>query len=514
MKRIMGAIVILMGVMTYSYGAFEDVGLTARGRALGNAIFADFDGINSMNYNPANLAQLRSVQTYLSWDTPYTGLNDSSSINSFNASLAIPFWNAFTIGPDYIFTKRAAFAFSFHRMGVGATDLDGTETEFYHEGVYSFYYAKDLNDVISKGAKISAGLKFSVYDIGVGNTVDVQNNPDITKQGNISIGLDLGLTYDFSDTIHIGLSYLNLVAPNISILEGGKDTLPSELHFGVNWDIGDVLWVLKKSKLGFGLVSYGRDATDNRQAEMSWNLGYEFHQLTAGEMFKDSPYKGEILAIRLGASYLADKKGDVLNLYILQMQGTYNVTAGIGFTYAFGNQHQLTLDYTIEYAINMNTLQHVVALSYNLLLPASSFIYREEALKLKQVEDMIKNNPGMKAEYLNNGMFLTNSVVIVYQAGMTNEFMRKNGFILTNSAVMGNGFALTNVGIVSGGIAKFNNEVVQDATIVTNGYVLTGGYVIRNGVVLTNGSPVESQVLMTNGVKMPVKKKRTQTATK
>lgn len=389
MKRILFGAGILVMLTAYAFGAFENVGVTARGKSLANAIFADFDGVTTMNYNPANLAQLRSIQTYLSWDTPYTSFNDESSINTFNVNFAIPFWNSFTIPPDGFFTKRAAMGLSFYRLGVGGTDTDGSETEFYHEGVYSFYYAKDLNDVLSKGAKISAGIKFSVYDIGVGQTLDVQNNPDFTKTGNISFGLDVGVTYDFSETIHIGLAYLNLIAPNISIMPDGKDTLPSELHFGLNWEIGDLLWILKKSKLGFGIVSYGRDATDNRQADMAWNLGYEFKQLTAGDLFKDSPFKGEMLAFRFGASYQAKKIGDTLNLLIVQLQGSFDLTAGIGITYAFGGQHQVTLDYCFEYSVNMSALQHMVALSYNFLLPNSSFVYREEAAKQQQMNDLI-----------------------------------------------------------------------------------------------------------------------------
>jgi hypothetical protein len=391
MGLISTGILLLMAV--YGFGAFEDVGVTARGKSLGNAIFADFDGVTTMNYNPANLAQLRSIQTYISWFTPYTTFNDGSSMNTFNVNFAIPFWNSFTIQPDNIFTKRAALGFSFYRMGVGGVDSDGSEVEFYHEGVYSFYYAKDLNDVLSKGAKISAGFKFSVYDIGVGNTLDVQNNPEFTRQGNFSVGLDLGVTYDFSETIHIGLAYLNVISPNISIMPDGKDTLPSELHFGVNWEIGDLLWVLKKSKLGFGIVSISRDSTDNRQAEMDWNLGYEFKQLTAGDLFKDSVFKGEMLAFRFGASYKANKIGQSVDLGIVQLQGSFDLSGGIGFTYAFGGQHQIVLDYCFEYSVNMGALQHLVALSYNFLLPSSSFVYREEAAKQEQMNTLINNNP-------------------------------------------------------------------------------------------------------------------------
>ncbi len=392
MKRALitlGILALWAGATVPTHAAFEDIGGSTRGRAMGNAIFADFDGAATMMYNPANLALLRSIQTYLSWDTPYTGLNDQSGINTFNVNFCIPFWNSFTIPPDNFFTKRAALGLSFHRLGVGGVDVDGTETEFYHEGVYSLYYAKDLHDVISKGAKLALGFRFALYDIGVGNTVDVQANEAFTQLGRLSFGMDIGATYDFSETIHLGLAYRNLISPNISIMPDGTDTLPSELSFGVNWELGNLL-IFKKSHLGFGIVAYGRDATDNRQAEMAWNLGYEFRQLTASELFKGNTFAGEMLAVRMGFSYQAKKIGDTLDLWILQLQGSFGVSGGIGFNYVFNQQHQLVLDYAIEYGLNSGALKHTVALMYNLLLPGSSFIYREEQQKRQQMDELIK----------------------------------------------------------------------------------------------------------------------------
>ena len=392
MKR-KGAIVLLgliLAVLTVrGYAAFEDTGTTARGRAMGNAIFADFDAVNSMSYNPATISMARSIQSYFAWDTPYWGLNDETGINTVNFNLVVPFWNRFTIPPDPFVTKRAALGISVHRLAVGGTDVDGSSVEFYHEGIYSLTYAKDLNDAL-KGAKLSAGVKASLYDIGVGKTIDVQNNDNFSgKLGNMSFGLDVGMTYDFSEAIHLGLVYKNLVQPNISIMPDGKDYLPAELRFGGNVDFGD-LFFLKKSKVGFGIVTYGRDPSDNRQSDMEWDLGYEFRQLTAEELIKGSAFKGEMLAVRVGGSYMAKKVGDEMNLGIVKLKGVVNLTAGLGFTYVFNLAHQVNVDYTFEYGINMGAIQHSVALTYRYLLPNSAFAYRDETRKELEFEELIK----------------------------------------------------------------------------------------------------------------------------
>lgn len=355
-------IIIGMLVAVNLYSAFDDIGWTARSMALGNAMFGDFDGVNTMNYNPATISMARSIQFYSSWNTPYAGLNDQSMINVLDFNLVVPFWNKFSLSFDPFVTKRAAIGISVHRLSVG----DGT-MEFYHEGVYSFIYAKDLNDVLFRGAKISAGVKLAIYDIGVGNHPDVTLNPTLGGILNrTSFGLDLGITYDFSETIRLGLSYKNLIAPNISILPDGTDRLPSEFRLGANWAIGNLLF-MKDTKLGFGLVSYGRDATDNRQSDASYNIGFEFKQLSAHELFKGKPFVGEMLTVRLGAIWQQKKI----------VEDVFNITGGIGFMYIFGKRHQLNLDYSLEFRVNNISFRHVVGLTYQLLMPNSAFMFKE-----------------------------------------------------------------------------------------------------------------------------------------
>lgn len=387
MKKV---IIILFFVAGFVYGAYEDPLISTRGKGMGNAIFADFDSVNAMNYNPACIGYAKNIETYFAWDTPYLGLNDESMINTINFNFVIPFWNRFTIGPDPYVTKDAAIGIAVKRLSVVGMDIDDTSKEFYHEGLYSLIYGKNLNSLF-QGARLAAGVRFNLYDIGVGNVIDVENNPAFGgKLNTLSFGLDVGVTYYFSDNIVLGFAYKNLIAPNVSILPEGNDVLPSEISLGGNIFLGDLFKFFKKSNLGFGAVMFGRDATDNRQSDMSWRIGYEFKQLTASQLFKDSKYKDEMLAIRLGFNYEAKKVGDEFDLGIVKLKGIMNFSVGLGFNYVVSYSHLIGIDYAFEYGINMGSFRHNVSMTYKYLLPESAFAYKEELKKEKEFEELIQ----------------------------------------------------------------------------------------------------------------------------
>ncbi len=390
MRKSIFVVLLCLGTINFIYGAYDEPLSTTRGRAMGNAIFADFDAVNSMSYNPACIAYARNIESYFAWDTPYLGLNDESMINTINFNLVIPFWNRFNIPPDPFLTKDAAIGVGVKRLSVYGVDIDGVSKEFYHEGLYSIVYAKSLNNLL-KGARLACGARFNFYDIGVGNVIDVENNENFGgKLNNYSFGLDLGATYYFSDAIVLGFAYKNLISPNISILPEGNETLPPEISLGGNIYLGDFLGFFKKSNLGFGTVIYGRDPNDNRQSDMSWRIGYEFRQLTASQLFKGSTYKGELLAIRLGFNYEAKKVGDEFDLYITKLKGIMNFSAGLGFSYVISYSHLISIDYTFEYGINMGAFRHIASLTYKYLLPDSAFVYKEELKKEKEFEELIE----------------------------------------------------------------------------------------------------------------------------
>lgn len=389
MKRVLTAVIMITAVYMSAFAAFESTGWTARSRAFGNAMSAEFDPVNSMHYNPATIAMARGIQAYLDWGSPYMSLNDGSSLQEINLNLVFPFFNKFTIGGDEFFTKRGALGLTVFRRSTWADNGSGGTTELYHEGIYSLFYAKDLNDVISRGAKISAGVKLSLYDIGVAaDAADVGANSVFNgSYGRFGFGLDVGVTYDFSETIRIGLVFKNLIAPNVSILADGNDTLPGEFNLGGNWFIGDLLF-MKKSRVGVSYISYSRgglgDTNDNRQSETSYNAGFEFQQLSAADLIKGSAYKGDLLSVRLGASYLIRSFG---------LENVLNLTGGIGFKYAINNEHLLVLDYTMEMPANTWSPKMSLGFTYELMLPNSAFAYKDEVRKDMELDEELNKQP-------------------------------------------------------------------------------------------------------------------------
>lgn len=345
---------------TQIHAAFEDLGWTARSRSLGGAMFAEFSGVDSMNYNPATIALAREIEVYGAWDNPAAGLDDGSSIHTVNFAAVVPFFDSLHLGFDPFVTKRAALGFTVKRWGLYDPSLGG---EIYHEGIYSMIYAKDLNDTISRGAKISAGLRFTIYELGIGSDLsDVENNPDLTGSdlSKISFGLDVGITYDFSETIRIGVAYKNLIAPTTSFLTN-TEKMATEFRLGANWAIGD-LFFMKDFNVGGGIVTYGRDADDNRKAEQSINLGLEF------EVVEVESIDDELFAIRLGAVYENDKTGE----------SVFEIAAGTGFRWVFGEDHELNVDYAFEYGINSALMQHTAGMSYSYHLANSKFVYEKD----------------------------------------------------------------------------------------------------------------------------------------
>jgi len=72
------------------------------------------------------------------------------------------------------------------------------------------------------------------------------------------------------------------------------------------------------------------------------------------------------------------------------LTGVLNFTFGLGFTYVFNYSHQVTLDSSLQWGVNMGKLEPSVSLNYQYLLPNSAFAYREEEIKARQLEEEVQ----------------------------------------------------------------------------------------------------------------------------
>lgn len=376
------AILIVLGIMafgSYTEAAFEylDRGTSVRARGFGNAMFGVFDGVNGMEYNPALMANTKSIEARVNFGLPIAYLDDGS-MSMFSFYGVIPFCNRGYAGIDYLagvimggevpyFFREGSIGFSYSRFDV---------MNLYYEQVISLAYAKNLDDFISKGARISAGVKINLYNLGLIPNPDTQVNPFLGDRLSAwGFGLDVGFTYDFSYTIRLGFAIQNLIKPNAAIIEGNEATLPRKIKAGANWLVGSFFGVFEDVMVGAGITQTEREPGDNRELDLTYHLGAE-------TWFLD-----RIIGFRVG--------------YEFGLNEFMNVSMGLSLAYVFADEHEVNMDYSVGLMPGMfgsfGDLSHSFSLTYRFRLPRSAFAYTEEKIKeLQFIEELEKRKKQIK----------------------------------------------------------------------------------------------------------------------
>ena len=97
-----------------------------------------------------------------------------------------------------------------------------------------------------------------------------------------------------------------------------------------------------------------------------------------------------MLAVRFGTVYQAQKVGDELDLYFAKLKGVFIVDLGLGGSFLINQNHQIDVDYSLEWGVNMGAFRHIAGLSYKYLFPNSAFAYREDTRKELEFEELLK----------------------------------------------------------------------------------------------------------------------------
>ncbi|MFN4245108.1 MAG: conjugal transfer protein TraF [Brevinematia bacterium] len=379
MKRAIVLIILLVVVVYDGFSAFEylDRGTSVRSKGMGNAMFGIFDGVNGLEYNPALIANTKNIESRINFGLPISYVDDGS-LNMFSIFGVIPFCNRGYAGVDYLagviaggnvpyFFREGAIGFSYSRFNV---------IDLYYEQAISLAYAKNLDDYISKGARISAGVKFNLYNLGLVPSPDTEVNPFLgDRLSTWGFGLDVGVTYDFSYTIRLGFAVQNLIKPNTSIIEGNESTLPRKIKFGANWVVGSFFGVFEDLMVGVGVTQTEREPGDNRELDLTYHLGVE-------TWFFD-----KIIGLRSG--------------YEFGLNEFSSISVGLTFAYIFMDEHEVNIDYSVSIMPNilasLGDLSHNFSLVYRFRLPRSAFAYTEEKIReLQFMEELEKKKKQIK----------------------------------------------------------------------------------------------------------------------
>lgn len=191
-------------------GSFARAGFSARGIAMGNALIADLSGDASPYYNPA-LA-------------PYhTGQNLSASAAFMSMDRELQFLQFAT-------PIRPSAGIAVGLIHAGVNDIDGRDASGYHTQTLSTdEFALSLAFGNRFGDRLSVGTALKLYRADVLDVV----------QPTLTLGIDAGVTYALSRTLHVGLVVNDLLAryswDTSQALEGGRsstDRFPVRIRVG------------------------------------------------------------------------------------------------------------------------------------------------------------------------------------------------------------------------------------------------------------------------------------------
>ncbi len=367
--RIISIILLSCILISNSFGAaFEDIG-SVRARGMGDAFESVSAGVDSVHYNPAGTAYLRSLQVFSEYGIPALGFDDDSSFNTLHFGASVPFsqkpyliflnylLKGLTIGNESKIMQDGAFSFIFHHFSV---------SDFWHENLFTINIAKNLNNLL-EGANLAAGININIFNFGYEMTEDMTLHPDSPAESTTSLGIDFGMTYDFSKDIRLSFVLLNLLPPNISVFDDGvAENVSQQLKLGIAWKFGDISF-MKDFLASICMVQITRDSApknDDRSNEGIYKGGVEFW-----------PWKKR-LGFRLGYKTL-------LNV----------MSSGLTYKHNLKNGHNVMVNYAFNYPINSENVKNYFSLSYEFDFPDFYFDYRTDNVirdKNKEIEENFK----------------------------------------------------------------------------------------------------------------------------
>jgi len=191
----LGAVLLIVGIYSFAFGAFEDIGVSARARGMGGAYTAVTNDASAVYWNQASLARLKCRELTIFHDDMY--------------GLGLLNYNFF--GYAHPGVGEGTVAFGWSRMGTtGAFD-----SMSYSENTFMFGYGKKITDRLYLGA----GLKYFMvaYDKGASG-----------------IGGDASASYDLViDKLTVAATWRNLNRPEIRWETGATDNIEPTIGGGV-----------------------------------------------------------------------------------------------------------------------------------------------------------------------------------------------------------------------------------------------------------------------------------------
>lgn len=201
------ALVTIVGLASTAQAAFENLMVSPRARAMGDASVADPSAAFAATLNPAGLAMLdQGGEVSASYVQPY-GL-DFHKLMYLGAAFRLP-------------GDRGTVGVGYRQYGVDYQDVSLQD-----ESTLTLAYGKTLFEDVHSSIKLGVGL--NVYSLEFGQTVS-----GIDPGSDVTTGLDVGLHATLHGRTRVGVLVHNLDSPEIG---RDQEELPRRLHGGIAYE--------------------------------------------------------------------------------------------------------------------------------------------------------------------------------------------------------------------------------------------------------------------------------------
>lgn len=209
MKRSTAAILALVSLATLvapAQAAFENLMVSPRARAMGDAAVALDDASYAATLNPAQLGRLGGPGAVgASYVQPY-GL-DFHRLYYLGGAVRMP-------------GQSGSLGFGFRQYGV---EYEGVDLQ--DESTFTVAYGLPLYEDIH--SRIDLGVGLNLYRLEFGETVS-----GLDPGSDLTTGLDVGLAATLHDRTHVGVLVHNVNSPKIG---RDQEELPRRLHAGLSY---------------------------------------------------------------------------------------------------------------------------------------------------------------------------------------------------------------------------------------------------------------------------------------
>jgi len=217
-----------------AFGAFEDIGVSARAWGMGNTFVGIGDSASSIYYNPAALVRLNRTELLTSYSQLYYGLSDESNLNQSYLAFAYPLGE-----------KRGTIALEWLNY-----NLPG----YYTETTLAAGYASRLT------SRLVIGLTLKSLLLKYGRNNYTVNDPVFARTYDASaISADFAMLYEPAVSYRLAFVLTDILNPNVGLQS--EEKVPMSLKFGFGYS-------LRQSNLGLDIIS--------RNNVLSFSSGLEY----------------------------------------------------------------------------------------------------------------------------------------------------------------------------------------------------------------------------------------------